>query len=271
MRRYIVSIPMDLTSDKISKGGKATKNTEEDRWLKLKEEISKTYDGLSLELWNNHQLTTYLQRDKLQGVSRFWLGTEAITLDLLKKRFHNAKNSWLRQRYIPDLHVSALIERFVPFLYAQVNPIGIILGKLEVMRVLSEKLKLELTTLGKILKKDLEPPSKSLLLFVGQVKVYIDGNLEKVENDIDMDPFEFEDPTDYNTLFDQLRVLETDSKFHSLSYDLTPLIEEFHNLNPPDFLKDIILNLIIPFLWPSNEKIQERPYPRPSESKFPLY
>lgn len=242
MRRYIVSLPKDLTSDKITKGGKITQNTEESRWLKLKEEISTTYDGLSLELWNNHQLITHLQRDKLQGVSRFWLGQEAITLDLLKKRFQNAKKSWLSQRYIPDLHVTGLIDRVCSLLIRSSEAKGIILAKLEYLRVLSEKLQLELTTLEKILKKDLEPPTKTLLDFVGQVKAYIEGNLEKVENDKDMDPFEFEDQTDYDPLFAQVGALETDSKFHTLSDNLTALIKEFHNLTSPNFLRGIILH-----------------------------
>lgn len=242
MRRYIVSLPKDLTSDKITKGGKITQNTEESRWLKLKEEISTTYDGLSLELWNNHQLITHLQRDKLQGVSRFWLGQEAITLELLKKRFQNAKKSWLSQRYIPDLHVTGLIDRVCSLLIRSSEAKGIILAKLEDIRVLSEKLQRELNTFGKILKKDLEPPTKTLLDFVGRVKAYIEGNLEKVENDKDMDPFEFEDQTDYDTLFAQVGALETDSKFHTLSDNLTALIKEFHNLTSPNFLRGIILH-----------------------------
>ncbi len=242
MRRYIVSLPMNLTSDKITKGGKVTQNTEESRWSTLQEEILTKYDGLPLELWNEHQLITHLQRDKLQGAKRFWLGTEAFTFDLLKNQFDNAKVSWLKERYLPDLHVTGRIYRACSVLVRVNKTKEKILTKLEDIRVLSEKLQGELNTFGKILKKDLEPPPKTLLDIVEQVKAYIEDNLEKVENDIDMDSFKFEDQTDYDTLFAQLRALDTDSKFHSLTYDLTPLVEEFYNLNAPLVLRDIILS-----------------------------
>jgi hypothetical protein len=242
MRRYIVSLPMDLTSTRIIKGGKPAKNTGESRWLALKDEISETFPHLFLEIWNEYQLTTYLQRDKLEGARRFWLGTEAITFELLRSQFNNAKASWLSQRYIPDLHCTGQIDSACSVLTRSNKAKETILVELESMRVLSEKLQRELNAFEKILKKDLDPPLKTLLEFGGQVKAYIQVNLEKVENDIDMDSFEFEDQTNYDTLFTQLRALDTDSKFHSLTYDLTPLVEEFYNLNAPIVLRDIILN-----------------------------
>lgn len=249
MRHYIVSLPMDLTSDKISKGEKVTKNTEEGRWLALKAEISAIYQGLSLELWNEHQLITHLQRDKLQGAKHFWLGMEAITFDLLKNQFNNAKASWLKQRYLPDLHATGQIYRTCSFLMRSNKAKGTILAELDGMGVLSEKLQRELDTFQRFLKKDLDPPLKTLLNFVVQIKAYIEPNLEKVENNLDIGPFETEDQTDYRTLFAQLGGLDTDSTFHSLSYDLPPLVEEFYNLNPADFLRDIILR------WNSTYKI----------------
>lgn len=242
IRRYIVSLPMDLTSAKITKGQKVTKNTEENRWLTLKGEIFRTYPGLSLELWNEYQIITHLQRDNLQGAKRFWLSPESITFDLLQKQFKKAKTSWLKQRYLPNLHATGQIYRTCSFLMRSDKAKETNLAKLDGIHVLSEKLQCELNTLGKILKKDLEPPSKTLLDFAGRVKAYIEGNLEKVENDMDLDPFEFEDPTDYDTLFEQLRAFETDSKFHNLSDELTALVKEFKSLISPKFLGSIILH-----------------------------
>ena len=52
IKRYIVCIPRDLTSKKITSGGKIAKNTEENKWLELVGQLKATNPSASVELWD---------------------------------------------------------------------------------------------------------------------------------------------------------------------------------------------------------------------------
>ncbi len=238
MRRYVVCLPIDLTNEKVVKGNKVTENHEANRWKTLKEEISKEYPNLTLDLWTNHDLTTLLQREQLQGANRFWLGVEAFTFDLLRDQFGKARSSWLSQRYLPDLHVAGRISRDSSFLVRSPKIKAMMLGRWEGIRIVGEKIQRELETFKSVLKKDLESPAKDLFKFAVKVQDYINSNIERIANDLDIRPTELKDNTDYDILKEQLRVLDTDAQFNSLSDDLNKLVEEFYNLNPIGFLKD---------------------------------
>jgi hypothetical protein len=238
MLQYIVCLPIDLTNKKTVKGKKVTDNHEANRWKALEAEVLKAYPSLKLDLWTEHDLIKLLQREQLQGANRFWVGTESFTLDLLRDQFEKARASWLSQRYLPDLHVAGKIYHESSYLVRAPKIKAKIVGRWEGLRILAEKIQREVETFKSVIKKELDSPVIDLFEIVREIQDYIQNNIERIANDLNVQPPELKDKTDYNTLKMQLRALDTDPQFHSLSDDLNRLVEEFYNLNPIDFLTD---------------------------------
>lgn len=239
MKTYIVCIPKDLTSKKKGKGGKITENTEENRWSNLKAEIAKDYPMLALELWNDHMLTNQLQKHVLEGAKRFWFDAETITFESLVYQFNKARDSWLKERYVPDIHASGYIFKSSAYLLRTIEVKQKTIERMSGARDLAQRLKNELETFQKILKRDLESPAKDMFEFVTGVIEYVNRNLETVRNSSDIENFKLEDKTNYSVLDDQLRILDNDSQFSILSGDIKKLIDEHNALNPESYLADL--------------------------------
>jgi len=111
IKKYIVCIPRDLSSDRIGKGGGNVKESELDRWTKQKDELEKNNRGLEIELWNNTRLLTILQDSDAAGIYRYWFEKSEISRDLIVYSFEKQKSGWLSQKYTPNLHVVGQIQK----------------------------------------------------------------------------------------------------------------------------------------------------------------
>ncbi len=112
IKKYIVCIPRDLSSDRIGKGKKPVKNTELKRWQDLKDELEKKYD-LEIELWNEMRLLTLLQDGDAQGIYRYWFEKSEISKELIVYSYEKQKSGWLSQKYTPCLHIPGQIEKSI--------------------------------------------------------------------------------------------------------------------------------------------------------------
>lgn len=108
---YIVCIPRNINSVKIGKGKKPIKNTEENRLKKLVDEIITTYSGLKITWWLENELYSEIQKPENEGVHKYWFEKEILFFSNLRDKFAYQKtNSWLRERYVPNLNTSGIIK-----------------------------------------------------------------------------------------------------------------------------------------------------------------
>lgn len=110
IKKYIVCIPRDLSSDRIGKGNKVIEDTELSRWQKLKNELEDIYPELEIELWNETEILTKLQDSDAAGIYRYWFEKSEISKELIAYSYEKQKSGWLSQKYIPCLHIQGQME-----------------------------------------------------------------------------------------------------------------------------------------------------------------
>lgn len=113
--RYIVCIPRDLGSKRIVKGGKISKNTEENRWLGLKDTFKKIAPDVVVDLWDETRIQEMLTWPELVGISKYWFDTSEIFDDYFEISYKKAISSWARTKYIPDLYAEGYIHQRIEF------------------------------------------------------------------------------------------------------------------------------------------------------------
>ena len=111
LSRYIVCIPRDLGSQRIVKGGKISQNTEENRWLKLKESLKKSAPSVVIELWDETRIQEMITWPELVGIYKFWFDKSEIFEDYFELSFKKAISSWAKTKYIPDLYAEGYIHQ----------------------------------------------------------------------------------------------------------------------------------------------------------------
>ncbi|MFV8324681.1 NACHT domain-containing protein [Flavobacterium sp. ZS1P14] len=109
--QYIICIPRDINSLKIGKGKKPIKNTEESRIDELINEIKKVNKGLKITWWFQNEILGEIMKPENEGVHKYWFEKEILFFSNLKDKFAYQKtNSWLRERYVPNLNTSGIIK-----------------------------------------------------------------------------------------------------------------------------------------------------------------
>ena len=129
--RYIVCVPRDLTSQRIGKGRKPIKNTEESRWTSLREKVKEQYPGLELELWNETRLLEELQNIESIGTRLYYFENCEITEQLIRASFDKAIAGWARTSYIVDLYTPGFIHEQISIFVRNVERNREIVSKTE--------------------------------------------------------------------------------------------------------------------------------------------
>lgn len=111
IKTYVISIPHDVSSLKIGRGKVPTTNHEENKINQLINEIESLYSDLQLIWWFDNEILRELQISDNEGIHKYWFEKEAISIELLKKQFELQKNSWLKIRYISELHGNGIIHK----------------------------------------------------------------------------------------------------------------------------------------------------------------
>lgn len=110
IKTYVICIPHDVSSLKIGRGKVPTTNHEENKINQLINEIESLYSDLQLIWWFDNEILCELQISDNEGIHKYWFEKEAISIKLLKKQFELQKNSWLKIRYISELHGNGIIH-----------------------------------------------------------------------------------------------------------------------------------------------------------------
>ena len=115
LSRYIVCIPRDLGSQRIVKGGKVSQNTEENRWIKLKESFKRIASNVAVELWDETRIQEMITWPELIGVYKFWFDNSEIFDNYFELSYKKAICSWAKPKYIPDLYAEGHIHKHIEF------------------------------------------------------------------------------------------------------------------------------------------------------------
>lgn len=115
LSKYIVCIPRDLGSQRVVKGGNVSQNTEENRWLKLKETFKASAPTVEIELWDETRIQEMITWPELVGIYRFWFDNSKIFDEYFELSYKKAINSWARTKYIPDLYSEGHIHQKMQF------------------------------------------------------------------------------------------------------------------------------------------------------------
>lgn len=110
IKRYIVCIPRDLTSKKITSGGKIAKNTEENKWLELVGQLKATNPSASVELWDETTIQGKLMQPEARGCYKYWFENTAVFEEEIIDSYNKAVNGWARTKYIPDIYATGYIH-----------------------------------------------------------------------------------------------------------------------------------------------------------------
>ena len=115
--KYVVCIPRDLTSLRIVKGKRVSKNTQEQLWDSFITKNKKLYNNVEIVLWNNLRITEELANTDSQGLAHFWFDNTIILDDEMKSSYQKAILSWAKVKYIPDLysqgHIHSRLDEFL--------------------------------------------------------------------------------------------------------------------------------------------------------------
>lgn len=145
--RYIVCVPRNLTSKKKVSNDRIAKNTEEDKWLKLVEDLKKDYSGVSIELWGETELEKKLSNKRLKGCYGYWFENKFDLRQNILLSYDKAIKTWAKANYIPDLYsigyVHDNLEKFsgnYPIVQKRYNKIKESLSILYKLRKLYEEI-----------------------------------------------------------------------------------------------------------------------------------
>jgi len=137
LKDYIICIPRETNSKKKVKDNKIGENTEENRINSLISRTKKKYPDLNIQLWKPTRIIRELSFPENDGLIKLWFEKEEISFETLKIRFELARESWLLDRYFPDLHnqgeISDLISQSLvtrPFIRKEVRSLQEIIDKL---------------------------------------------------------------------------------------------------------------------------------------------
>ena len=105
LKEYYVCIPRNLGAPKGD-----GKTCEEDRWEGLVSWAAGKYPDLSLQLWGDHQLTREMCSNGAEGALGLWFGGLTLPRDAFKHTLTIQQTSWMRGRYMGDLHMRGEIQ-----------------------------------------------------------------------------------------------------------------------------------------------------------------
>ena len=184
IKRYIVCIPRNLTSEKMVKGNQVAKSTEESKWVSLVEKFKQATPDVLVELWDETVIQEKLMTYQALGCYKYWFDNSNVFDAEIENSYKKAINGWAKTKYIPDLYTTGYIhERLEIFTgnysivgkrYSRVQKVLSIFATLQKAYQDILELKIENAIIENI-KHDMEVLDKWDSRFQRIVKIIVDG------------------------------------------------------------------------------------------------
>jgi len=107
LKRYIVCFPLDPSG---SKGARNQGTSELDRWQTLEAESETTFPDVALEYRGENGIREWLQQPDSDTINAYWFDREVVPREHWRTQFERIESAWLNLRYVPDLHVSTILD-----------------------------------------------------------------------------------------------------------------------------------------------------------------
>lgn len=105
--RYVVCCPLDLFP---SQGRGNTGTSQLNRWQAFEAETRNTYPNVTVEYRGETGIREWLQQPDSETIGAYWFDREVVPRDHWRTQFDRVKSVWLDLRYVPDLHVSTILD-----------------------------------------------------------------------------------------------------------------------------------------------------------------
>ena len=187
IRKYIVCIPRNLTSERMTKGNKIANDTEESKWLSLVEKFKQTNSDVSVELWDETAIEKLLMTYEAMGCYKYWFDNTSVFDKEIISSFEKAINSWAKTKYIPDLYSTGYIHEKLDIFTGNYNFVSKRYDKMCKILSIFEKLKKAYNDILKLkfyerekfiienIKQDIDVLDKWIFRFQGIKRIVADG------------------------------------------------------------------------------------------------
>lgn len=105
--RYLVCCPLNLGE---SKGRSNSGTSQRERWQAFEVEARANHPGVTLEYKGETGIREWLQQPDSETIRAYWFDGIVIPRDHWRTQFERVKSTWLDHRYVPDLHVSTILD-----------------------------------------------------------------------------------------------------------------------------------------------------------------
>lgn len=238
LEKYIVCIPRSLTGDKVVKNDKVASNTEWNLWKAFVDQAFTDFPNVEIVLWDDNELLNQLQFADCFGIYDFWFNSSHISEETIQTAIDLQMNSWLKPKYIPELHVNGMIKDRLDCLIGSVNVRRELISK-------TDKYIGHCISLQQILSVLLPDPSfcgigdnvQSKLKIIAEDLSIVLSTLKNVKDhlflDLQMDPIALLPQIDWNAYLAAISELKK-SKYNGNGYfnrtDLQKNLEAIYNI-----------------------------------------
>jgi len=105
--RYLVCCPLNLLPAR-GRGNSGTSQL--DRWQTFEADAKVAYPSVILEYKGETGIREWLQQPDSEMIGAYWFEGEVIPRNHWRQQFERVKSAWMDLRYVPDLHVSTVLD-----------------------------------------------------------------------------------------------------------------------------------------------------------------
>jgi hypothetical protein len=105
--QYVVCCPLDLLP---AQGPRNSGTSQLGRWKTFEAEAKTAYPKVTLDYKGETRIREWLQQPDSETIGAYWFDGEVIPRDHWRKQFERVKSAWMDLRYVPDLHVSTMLD-----------------------------------------------------------------------------------------------------------------------------------------------------------------
>ena len=237
--KYIVCIPRNLSPKKAN-----TKNPEEQKWDDMVARFELKFPDLEIVLWDNQSLLNELQKPQSIGIYKFWFKNTELFFETINDSFIRSKDSWLKTRYVPELHLSGMINNKVFNMLGTIENKKILLNKLEKLNHLCYEVMENSEQLIDALGDKLQELTTELNTFINDIKIIYNKNQEIIEFIIDEQEYDIDfEETIYYLNFRNVQLMlnvhKNTFRLYSHFNDVISILDDLYEYDFDDLLQEI--------------------------------